>query len=60
MSKVSFEDFLIEGLVQEGSWGKVFAAKRISDGLPLALVRTTTPQYLILVSEILWLHQKSP
>jgi hypothetical protein len=38
MSKVSFEDFLVEGLVQEGAWGKVFSAKRISDGVPLALV----------------------
>lgn len=38
MSKVSFEDFVIEGLIQEGAWGQVYAAKRICDGQSLALV----------------------
>jgi hypothetical protein len=47
MSKVSFEDFSVEGLVQEGAWGKVYAAKRASDGLPLALVRVILPHRTI-------------
>ncbi len=38
MAKVSFQDFLVEGLVQEGAWGTVYAGKRIADEAALALV----------------------
>lgn len=64
-NKVSFEDFLVEGLVQEGAWGKVFGAKRISDGVPLALVwillcfPSNSSLSLSLV-EILWVHEEPP
>lgn len=32
------DDFVVKGLVQEGAWGKVFAANRATDGQAVALV----------------------
>lgn len=63
MSKVSFEDFIIEGLIQEGAWGQVYAAKRIFDGQPLALVSFLKFFFKIFFYfyflEIFRLHKKS-
>jgi hypothetical protein len=64
MSKVSFEDFVVEGLMQEGAWGIVYGAKRTSDGLPLALVCPFRSSQLIFcrnflatpkIAQILWI-----